>query len=50
MLYSIKNLENLEELFSLQNQANEVGLQEKLGEDIFHENKKKVFEPVTDTI
>ena len=53
MLYSIKNieeLENLNELISLQNQKNEIRLQVKLGKHNFHENIKKVFGPVTDTI
>ena len=53
MLYSIKdreNLEKLEELVSLQNQVQEVGLQDKLGKQNFHYDTKRVFEPVTDTI
>ena len=53
MLYSIKDregLEKLEELTSLQNQLKGVRLQDKLVERIFHENIKKEFEPVTDTI
>ena len=53
MLYSIKNredLENLEELASLQNQVKVVRLQDKLGEQNFHEDMKKVFEPMTDVI
>ena len=53
MLYSIKkteDLEKIEELVSLQNQVNEVRLRDKLGEQNFHENSKKVFEPVVDTI
>ena len=53
MLYSIKDredLENLEELVSLQNQVKVVKLQDKLGEQNFHENMKKVFEPMADTI
>ena len=50
MLYSIKDredLENLEELASLQDQVKVVKLQDKLGEQNFHEDIKKVFEPVT---
>ena len=50
MLYSIKNvddLENINELASLQNQVKAVRLQDKLGKQNFHENMKKVFEPVT---
>ena len=53
MLYSIKDredLENLNELLSLQDQVKTVRLQDKLGEQNFHENIKKVFEPVTKTI
>ena len=53
MMYSIKNREDLgklEELVSLQNQSNEVRLLDKLGEQNFHENIEKIFEPVTDTI
>ena len=49
MLYSIKNredLENLNELVSLQNQVKVVKLQDKLVEQKFHEDMKKVFEPV----
>ena len=50
MLYSIKDredLENLEELVSLQDQVKVVKLQDKLGKQNFHEDMKKVFEPVT---
>ena len=53
MMFPIKDrkeLEKLNELVSLQSQVNEVRLQDKLGEQNFHENTKKVFEPVTDTI
>ena len=53
MLYSIKDredLENLNELVSLQDQVKTVRLQDKLGEQNFHENIKKVFEPVTKSI
>ena len=53
MLYSIKNvddLENLNELASLQNQVKAVRLQDKLGKQNFHENMKKVFEPVTKSL
>ena len=44
MLYSIKNgedLEKLEELASLQNQVKVVRLQDRLGEQNFHKNKRK---------
>ena len=50
MLYSIKDredLENLPELVSLEDQVKVVRLQDKLGKQIFHEDMKKVFEPVT---
>ena len=53
MLYSIKDredLEKLEELVSLQNQVKVIKLQDKLGEQNFHENIKKVFEPVTKSL
>ena len=50
MLYSIKDredLENLNELASLQDQIKAVRLQDKLRKQNFHEDMKKVFEPVT---
>ena len=53
MLYSIKNREDLEklnELASLQNQVKTVRLQDKLGKQKFHEDLKKLYEPLTDTI
>ena len=53
MLYSIKDrkdLENLEELVSLQNQVKVVKLQNKFGKQNFHEDMKKVFEPVTKSL
>ena len=46
MLYSIKkreDLEKLEELSSSQDQAKVVRLQDKLGEQNFHENVKKTI-------
>ena len=46
MLYSIKDredLENLEELVSLENQVKAVRLQDKLGKRNFHEDMKKLF-------
>ena len=49
MLYPIKDREDLEKLneaVSLQNQVKVVRLQNKLGEQNFHEDMKKVFEPV----
>ena len=53
MLYSIKDredLENLEELVSLESQVKAVRLQDKLGKQNFHENMEKVFEPVTKSL
>ena len=53
MLYSIKNKEDLEklnELASLQDQVKTVRLQDKLGKQNFHEDMKKVFEPVTKSL
>ena len=50
MSYSINNredLEKLEGLASLQNQAKVVRLQDKFGKQNFHEDIEKVFEPVT---
>ena len=53
MLFPIKNredLKNLKELVSLQDQVKVVKLQDKLGEQNFHEDIKKVFEPVTKSL
>ena len=53
MLFSIKDredLENLNELASLQDQVKAVRLQDKLGKQNFHEDIKKVFEPVTKSL
>ena len=53
MLYSIKDredLEKLEDLVSLQEQVKVVKLQDKLGKQNFHEDMKKVFEPVTKSL
>ena len=53
MLYSVKNredLKNLNELVSLQDQVKTVRLQDKLGKQNFHEDMKKVFEPVTKSL
>ena len=52
MLYSIKNkdeLEKLNELIFLENEVRELRLQDDLGWQNFHENMKKVLEPITDT-
>ena len=51
MLYSIKNIEDLEtlnETISLQKQVQEVRLQNKLGEQNYHEDVKKFVKPMTD--
>ena len=53
MLFAINNredLENLNELTSLQDQVKAVRLQDKLGKQNFHDDMKEVFEPVTNTI
>ena len=53
MLFPIKDREDLEklnELVSLQDQVKVVRLQDKLGKQNFHENMKKLYEPLTDTI
>ena len=53
MLYSFKNREDLEnsnELVSLKSQVKAVRLQEKFGKQNFHEDIKKVFEPVSKSI
>ena len=53
MFCSIKDredLENLEELVSLQNQVKVVRLQDKLGKQNFHKDLKKVFDPVTKSL
>ena len=53
MLYPIKNVEDLQKLDEavlLQNQVSEVRLQNKLGDQNFHENMNKLFKPMTDVI
>ena len=53
MLYSIKNIEDLEKLneaVSLQKQVQEVRLQNKLGDQNYHEDMNKLFRPITDAI
>ena len=53
MLYPINNREDLQildEAVSLQNQVNEVRLQDKLGDQNYHEAAKKLFKPMTDAI
>ena len=44
------DLENLEELTSLKSQVEEIRLQDKLGKQNFHEDMKKLYELLTDTI
>ena len=51
MLYSIKNVEDLQKLdeaVSLQNQVIEVRLQDRLGAQNYLEDSKKIFKPMTD--
>ena len=53
MLFPIKNREDSEKLNGLvwlQNQVKTVGLQDKLGKQNFHEDMKKLYEPLTETI
>ena len=53
MMFPIRDREDLEklnELVSLQEQVKVVRLQDKLGEQNFHEDMKKVFEPVTKSL
>ena len=53
MLFPIRNvtdLQNLNEAVSLQNQVKVTKLQDKLGEQNFHEDMIKVFEPLTNTL
>ena len=46
----VEDLQNLNDAVSLQNQVKIVRLQDKLGEQNFHEDMTKVFEPLTDTL
>ena len=53
MLFPIKDKEDLEklnELVSLQDEVKVVRLQDKLGKQNFHEDMKKVFQPVTKSL
>ena len=53
MLFPIKDredLKDLEELATSQNQVKVVRLQDKLGKQNFHEDLKKIFEPVTKSL
>ena len=50
MFYSIKNVEdiqNINELVSLENEMKAVKLQDKLGEQTYHQKSEKLFEPIT---
>ena len=53
MLYSIKDredLKNSEELVSLESQVKAVRLQDELGKQNFHEDMKKVFETIAESL
>ena len=53
MMFPIKDREDLQklnELISLKNQVQEVRLQDKLGEQNYHEDAKKLFKPTTEEI
>ena len=53
MLFAInkrEDLENFNELVSLQDQVKAVRLQDKLGKQNFHQDMQEVFEPVTKSI
>ena len=53
MLYPINNgedLEKLNDLILLKNEVQEVRLQNKLGEQNYHEDTKNFFKPMTDEI
>ena len=51
MMYPIRNVEDLQilnEAVSLQNRVKTVRLQDKLGEQNYHEDTKKLFQPMID--
>ena len=53
MMFPIKNIEDLQKLneaVSLQNQVHKVRLQDKLDEQNYHEDAKKLFKPMTDVV
>ena len=53
MMFPYKNIEDLQKLNEadlLQNQVHEVRLQDKSGEQNYHEDAKKLLKPMTDTI
>ena len=45
-----EDLDKLKELASIQSQVKDLRLQDKLDEQNFHENLKKLSEPVTDAL
>ena len=45
-----QDLKDLDEAVSLQNQVKAVRLQDRLGKQNFHEDTKKMFEPVTKSL
>ena len=47
---NVEDLQNLNKAVSLQNQVKAVRLQDKLGEQNYHEDAKKFFKPMTDAI
>ena len=47
---NVADLQNLNEAVSLQNQVKVVRLQDKIGEQNFHDDMTEVFEPLTDTL
>ena len=52
-MYSIKNrdeFENLNKLISLHDQVKALGLQERLDKQSFHDDMRRVFEPVTKSV
>ena len=53
MMFPIRNVEDLQKLkeaVSLESQVKVVRLQDKLGEQNYHQNAEKLYKPVTDTI
>ena len=42
-----QDLKKLDQLVSVQSQVNSLGLEDKLGKQLFHQDMKKVFEPLT---
>ena len=45
-----EDLQKLNELISLKNQVQIYRLQDRLGEQNYHEDAKKIYRPLTDTI